>query len=205
MSAPLPPATESGLLTCWKEIAAFFGKGVRTVQRWEQIGMPVHRPTQDRAMVFAVPEELRQWALKRHGKQEKSSSSHRMLSVLAVDDNEIQSYAIEKTLKHLGYNVVSVRDGASAVEQAASANFDAILLDIHLPDMNGPEVCRRIRILDAIQQPAIVSYSGVSPDLFPQFQDGGADAFLTFPVEPFHLSAVIEGATRKRRTGNSAA
>ena len=53
------------LLTCWKEIAAFFGKGIRTVQRWEKMGMPVHRPCQDRSVIFADPEELKGWALSR--------------------------------------------------------------------------------------------------------------------------------------------
>lgn len=55
---------ERSLLTCWKEIAEFFGKGVRTVQRWEKnMGMPVHRPGTDRNVVFADPEELKKWAL----------------------------------------------------------------------------------------------------------------------------------------------
>lgn len=54
---------QSGLLTCWKEIAMFFGKGVRTVQRWEADGLPIHRPSNDKSLVFADPEELRQWAL----------------------------------------------------------------------------------------------------------------------------------------------
>ena len=51
------------LLTCWKEIADYFGKGVRTVQRWEHIGMPIHRPSGDRRIVFADPAELKAWAL----------------------------------------------------------------------------------------------------------------------------------------------
>ena len=85
-----------------------------------------------------------------------------MLSVLAVDDDEIQCYTIEKTLRQMGYDVTCVRDGLSAVEQAASGNFDAILLDINLPDINGFEVCRRIRTIEGIVQPAIVSYSGAS-------------------------------------------
>lgn len=59
-----PPITTSSdhLLTSWKEIAAYFGKGVRTVQRWEQeLGLPVRRPTGVRQIVFASPIELRDW------------------------------------------------------------------------------------------------------------------------------------------------
>lgn len=53
-------------LSCWKDIAAYFGKGVRTVQRWEHVlAMPVRRPTgATRQVVFALPEELDEWVRK---------------------------------------------------------------------------------------------------------------------------------------------
>jgi hypothetical protein len=51
------------VLTSWKEIAQYLGKGVRTVQRWEQeFGLPVRRPTDPcRRAVLAIPEELDAW------------------------------------------------------------------------------------------------------------------------------------------------
>jgi len=51
------------LLGSWKEIAAYFGKGVRTVQRWENdLGLPVRRPNgAAKGVVCATPEELDQW------------------------------------------------------------------------------------------------------------------------------------------------
>jgi hypothetical protein len=54
---------ETKVLTSWKEIAAYFGKGVRTVQRWEQqFGLPVSRPRNSRkGVVFASPDELDRW------------------------------------------------------------------------------------------------------------------------------------------------
>ena len=51
------------VLTSWKEIAAYMGKGVRTVQRWEtEIELPVRRPAADRHIVVAFPAELDSWA-----------------------------------------------------------------------------------------------------------------------------------------------
>lgn len=51
------------VLTTWKEIAAYMGKGVRTVQRWEdELGLPVRRPGEDRHIVLAFPAELDEWA-----------------------------------------------------------------------------------------------------------------------------------------------
>jgi hypothetical protein len=51
------------VLTSWKDIARYLGKGVRTVQRWErQLGLPVRRTTQERkSVVLAMPEEIDQW------------------------------------------------------------------------------------------------------------------------------------------------
>jgi predicted DNA-binding transcriptional regulator AlpA len=52
-------------LTSWKEIAAYMGKGVRTVQRWERESQfPVHRPMPDRHRVIAYPHEIDAWTKK---------------------------------------------------------------------------------------------------------------------------------------------
>ncbi|MBZ5569306.1 MAG: hypothetical protein LAN64_15825 [Acidobacteriia bacterium] len=49
-------------LNSWKEIAAYTGRGVRTVQRWEHQGLPVHRPKgKERSAVIAFPEEISKW------------------------------------------------------------------------------------------------------------------------------------------------
>jgi predicted DNA-binding transcriptional regulator AlpA len=52
----------SQLLTSWKEIANFLGKGVRTAQRWErELHLPVHRPANGKHVVWAVSAELEAW------------------------------------------------------------------------------------------------------------------------------------------------
>jgi hypothetical protein len=52
------------ILGSWKEIAQFFGKSVRTVQRWEEeLGLPVHRPDRNKSTVLADPNELKSWTL----------------------------------------------------------------------------------------------------------------------------------------------
>src|SRR5215472_17210649 len=60
MNTPLPP---SKILGSWKEIAAYLGKGVRTVQRWEQLyGLPVRRPAgSPLGMVYSSCEEIDAW------------------------------------------------------------------------------------------------------------------------------------------------
>ena len=59
----MPAEGNSVVLSSWKEIAAYLGKGVRTVQRWErELNLPVRRPiAHNQRIVIAVPEELDQW------------------------------------------------------------------------------------------------------------------------------------------------
>jgi hypothetical protein len=61
MGAEAHPQTQA--LTSWKEIAAYLGKGVRTVQRWEiDFGLPVRRPSgREKGIVYALPQELDHW------------------------------------------------------------------------------------------------------------------------------------------------
>jgi|SRR4051812_5147334 hypothetical protein len=109
------------VLTSWKEIAAHLGRGVRTVQRWEQYcGLPVRRPGDgNRSTVLAIAEELDDWT--RRGTtvasvakelevlrglvefQTKEIASlrgeiRRLVSVYLLTDKEIPSEAFEKAL-----------------------------------------------------------------------------------------------------------
>jgi hypothetical protein len=66
------------VLTSWKEIAAYMGKGVRTVQRWEaEMELPVRRPAADRHIVLAFPAELAPWARRKVELPDESKASSR--------------------------------------------------------------------------------------------------------------------------------
>ena len=73
------------VLTSWKEIAAYLGKGVRTVQRWEtEMGLPVRRPGPERHIVIAFPAELEEWLRRGHVGEipaKKSDSASERLTV----------------------------------------------------------------------------------------------------------------------------
>lgn len=65
------------VLSSWKEIASFLGKGVRTVQRWEQKhGLPVRRPQGHIRIVLAYPEELEHWMGPVGRKRSESGTNH---------------------------------------------------------------------------------------------------------------------------------
>jgi hypothetical protein len=53
------------VLNSWKEISQYMGRSVRTLQRWERYGLPVHRPSgKDKSSVYALPHELNRWLAK---------------------------------------------------------------------------------------------------------------------------------------------
>ncbi len=87
----------SSVLGSWKEIAAYLGKGVRTVQRWEsELGLPVRRPiAHNKRIVIAMPAELDVWLNQQlHQRREAApyaSELERMRRLLAVMRTETES------------------------------------------------------------------------------------------------------------------
>jgi CheY-like chemotaxis protein len=125
--------------------------------------------------------------------------------VLTVDDNHIQRYAMEGILRHLGFEVASAAHGEEALEKALEGSFDAVLLDINMPDINGFEVCARIRRENLDRQPAIIFHSATdaSSNTIQRVNAAGGDAFLTYPIDRTHLVAVIHGAVARRNSSNN--
>lgn len=86
------------VLTSWKEIAVYLGKGVRTVQRWEMnFGLPVRRPKSDsHKAVLAIPEELNEWLLKRT--ENSTSTLETLRKELQANQKEIVRLRRENTM-----------------------------------------------------------------------------------------------------------
>src|SRR4051794_22424225 len=104
-------------------------------------------------------------------------------TILVVDDNEALRYAIVRALRSGGYEVVEAETGAAALKLAAQAP-DLITLDIRLPDIDGYEVCRRLRARpDTNHIPILhISASFVAPEHKVRALEGGADAYLAEPI-----------------------
>lgn len=83
-------------LSSWKEIANHFGRGVRTVQRWENtLGLPVHRPDSfSRNVVFAIPEELDQWVKSFAKRNEQKSDVESLL--LRIKELELENSGLRE-------------------------------------------------------------------------------------------------------------
>lgn len=122
-------------------------------------------------------------------------------TVLNVDDDEAKRYFKSRMLQQAGFAVVECRTGAEALELARTAVPDVVLLDIHLPDVDGRDVCRRIKADPATSCIMVLemSASSVSRDDRVRALDDGADAFLAEPVEPQELTATVKALLRLKR------
>jgi CheY-like chemotaxis protein len=116
------------------------------------------------------------------------------LTLLVVDDNEAHNYALSKSLKAAGATVLSAHSGSETLE-LAKQKPDVILLDVNLPDLNGFEVCRRIKADPNTRDIAVIFISATyqDPNSKALAQSVGAETYLFHPVDKQQLLAIIQG------------
>lgn len=113
------------------------------------------------------------------------------IKILAVDDNCAALYATGRVLRSAGFEVLEAATGGAALNLAPKA--DLVVLDVNLPDMDGFEVCRRLRAAPETAQLPVLHLSATftqSADLDLGLE-AGADGYLTRPVEPPVLIATV--------------
>ncbi len=120
--------------------------------------------------------------------------------VLNVDDSRDSLRVKTVTLRRAGFEVIEAETGGEAVRLVSESRPDVVLLDVNLPDLSGFEVCRRIRTNPAIASTLIVQISACFTKGSDKIRglDGGADGYLTSPVEPPLLVATIKSLLRVR-------
>jgi CheY-like chemotaxis protein len=108
------------------------------------------------------------------------------LNILVVDDNPINRQILELFLDHLGAKCISVENGLEAVEAAALQPFDAILMDIRMPEMDGltatREIRRRERAARAQTTPIIVVSANCEPEDIAAAHAAGAQMHVAKPI-----------------------
>ncbi|WP_291864741.1 ATP-binding protein [Bradyrhizobium sp.] len=121
----------------------------------------------------------------------------RGLRVLSVEDNPFGRVVLNAILTELGHQAEFIGRGEIAAERIAQGDFDAVLMDMVLPGINGIEAIKQIRKLRApLGRVAIIGVSGRGDDEAAS-RAAGANAFLVKPVSPRALATVLLEATRR--------
>ena len=117
------------------------------------------------------------------------------MKILVVDDERLLVKGIKFNLENEGYQVECAYDGAAAVELARSGNFDLIILDLMMPEIDGLEACMRIREFSNV--PIIMlTARGEDADKIMGFECG-ADDYVTKPFNILELKARIRAMLRR--------
>jgi serine phosphatase RsbU (regulator of sigma subunit)/CheY-like chemotaxis protein len=122
-------------------------------------------------------------------------------TVLIIDDSRTKRYVIGSWLRRAGLAVVEAETGAAGLEMLDRVAVDAVILDVQLPDMNGFDVCERIKMHRQHASLPVVQVSATAVNVFDRAQglNRGADAYLAEPIEPDELLATVQAVLRYYR------
>jgi len=115
-----------------------------------------------------------------------------MKKILVIEDNQQNMYLMQYMLEHSGYEVVIANTGAQAMDVAAQIKSDLILMDIQLPDIDGLEVTRRIRLLEeyaTVPIIAVTSFAMVGDKQ--KALAAGCNGYIEKPINPETFLAEI--------------
>jgi len=120
--------------------------------------------------------------------------------ILMAEDNLVNQKLGVALLNRLGYAVDLVGTGAAAVAALEQACYDLVLMDCHMPEMDGLEATRRIRSREKASgghMPIIALTASASPDDKEACHRAGMDGFLSKPIRVDELGAILDAALKK--------
>lgn len=117
--------------------------------------------------------------------------------ILVVDDDELVVIAVQELLHPLGFFVVTAPSGPDALDRAMNDQFDLVILDVNMPEMDGFEVCQKIRQIGAYTETPIMMLTARSGEADKQRgAEVGANLYLPKPISPRRLIALVEEAVK---------
>ena len=121
-------------------------------------------------------------------------------SILAADDHEVNRRILQLLLEPHGCRLTLVENGAEALEAASGQRFDAILMDMQMPVMDGLEATRRIRAGEVNGDTPVIALTANALDVHRAAWDAaGVHAFLTKPIDPVLLATTLAQACAVER------
>lgn len=120
------------------------------------------------------------------------------MKILFAEDEEDLQDVVAEYLRYQGYNVTAVSNGAEAVEKASSDAYDALVLDVMMPVMDGITAIKKIREMgNTVPAIFLTAKSQVGDRV--EGLDAGADDYLTKPFSMEELSARLRALYRRKR------
>jgi len=144
------------------------------------------------AGITAEPEEAAS------GDEEGGRDGH--LRILLAEDNPVNQMVTLLMLERLGLQADTVEDGVAALDALGNSRYDLVLLDLHMPKMDGLEVARRLREHDRDTYVVALTASALEEDR-ERCREAGMDDFLAKPMQLEALRAALRRVERGRSKG----
>jgi CheY-like chemotaxis protein len=129
------------------------------------------------------------------------------LNILLAEDNPVNQQLVGELIRRMGHQVTCVSDGRAAVQAFAAGRFDLVLIDMQMPEMDGPEAATAIRSLGgrAVQIPIVALSADESAQRFSRYQSARFDAFVSKPINTAKLTGVLMGVRSANGTPSDGA
>ncbi len=182
------PGTEGGIgvgLAVVKRISEAFGGSV-VVQSSEESGttMTLSIPVE---LVGVVRDEV-------ESKREEEVTRLDGMRILVAEDNEVNALIIQRLISYWGGKATVLNDGRAVVDVAATEKFDAILMDIHMPRLDGYAATRLIRTSEGpnVNTPIVAVSASLASEIEEKSKEFGIDEIVLKPFTPERLLKVLK-------------
>ena len=108
----------------------------------------------------------------------------RSMQILVADDHEANRMVLQRLLQKAGHRVLCVDGGEAVLDALADSEFDAVIVDLHMPGMSGLDMLKELRVMQAgggPRTPVLVLSADVTPEAIQRCTQAGAHAFLAKP------------------------
>ncbi len=114
----------------------------------------------------------------------------RAMRILIADDHAANRMVLESLLAKAGHRVIAVENGEEVLNMLSNSDFDAVIVDLHMPGISGLDMLRQLKVMEAgtgRQTPVIVLSADVTPDSIQRCEEAGARTFIAKPVSAARL------------------
>ena len=120
-----------------------------------------------------------------------------MAKILVVDDSASIRNMVSFTLQQKQYETVEASDGIEGLSKAKLSKFDLVITDVNMPNMDGIELCKELRLLPEFKfTPVLMLTTESSSDMKMRGKSAGATGWLVKPFNPDKLLATIKRVIR---------
>ncbi|MDR0181780.1 ATP-binding protein [Lysobacter arvi] len=126
----------------------------------------------------------------------------RSLSIIVADDHIANRMVLQRLLQKAGHRVVCVEGGEEVLNALATSDYDAVITDLHMPDVSGLDLLRQLRVMEAgsgRRTPVLILSADVTPESIHACEQAGARAFLSKPVSTTRLLDTLADIAANQR------